>query len=194
MGGLLASSKDRTKTDPPEKGQHMSPRPQKCCQPPSIASAWQDRPNPAEPCQVPHGSHLLLWATTSAQTRASLVLRIWWTRRDFSPGHIVLLLFPRESEVFAAGPVAGREGFCLFPCWAGYWDHPPKHKAQAGPAQGPYVRNRKDSPTNSPWKLLRSASRALITYSSGTSPGAPCRQHLPAKDTGSIASLQRLSI
>lgn len=47
-----------------------------------------------------------------------------------------------------------KEGFCLFPCWAGYQDHPPKHKAQAGPAQGPYVRNRKVSPTNSPWKLL----------------------------------------
>jgi len=106
---LLASSKERTKTDPPEKGHHMSPRAQKCFQPPSITSTCQDCPNPAEPCQVPHSLHLLLWATTSAQGRTSLVLRLCWTWRDLSPGHAVLLLFLRESEASAAGPTAGRD-------------------------------------------------------------------------------------
>lgn len=124
---LRAGSNERTKTDPPKKGQHMSPRPQKCHQPPSTASAWHARPNLAQPCQVPRGSHLLLWATTSAKTRTSLVLRLHWTWRDLSPCHAVL--FPRGSEVFAAGAVAGSD-FYLFPCWAGYWDiHPStRHK------------------------------------------------------------------
>lgn len=52
------------------------------------------------------------------------------------------MLYHCSFQGFCNRPYS-REGFCFFPCWAGYQDHSSKHQAQAEPAQGPYVRNRK---------------------------------------------------
>lgn len=78
---LELANKERTKTEPPEKGQRMSPRQQKCYQPLSTASAWQEPPGQAQPCQISCCSHLLLWATASALTRTSPAPRLGRTCR-----------------------------------------------------------------------------------------------------------------
>lgn len=150
VDSLVASSKDRIKMDCPEKGQHMSPRPQKCYQPPHIISSWQDQLNPSQPCQVPHSSHLLLWAMTSAQTKSSLVLWLCWTWGELSPGCAVPFAL---SKVFAVGPVAGRDFASshagldirtIHPSTRHKLDLPKAHMSETG----------RDTASNSPWKLL----------------------------------------
>lgn len=110
----------------------------------------------------------------------SLVLRLCWTQRDLSPGLAVLLLL-RECEVFAGGPRAGSD-FASSHAWLDSGNFHPGTRHMRDLLKVHMSETGRTVQPTSPWKLLRSASWALIMYSAGTSPKGPCRQHLLPKD------------